>query len=832
MSLVAELDRLRILSLRDLRTRPLGHLAVVVVVTACSALIIAVFGIFGSIVGSVGDLARDISGHVSLQITANSSGGVPADLLKRIRRVDGVQVAAPLVISMVPIAGRTTLLIGVDPSMAGIDSRLGRTLLDQKGATAMINGGVIVGSHVPAQRGSRIEVLGQRLNVAMVLDSGMAAGVNDSSFIIAPIRVAQTLIGRPDAYDSILIVTDDGASVSQVRTQIDAVTRGGVVASEPLLGAVKNSPILAFLRGSTLLTVSMAVIIAVFFVFNMLNMAVIRQRTAFATMRAIGARQSEIWRYVVGEALIVGLAGALLGAPIGVFAGRQAIGGLPEAMVDVLQARVSYHLPTFTIPLAIVVSVVSCVAAALGGLHQSGRPSPIEAVGRADIRQVDEFTQPLRLSVGILSALLLVGAAYASFHLDGLRALIACIVFILGGLGLCYAFAELMVVIVGFTAARLGSVGITASLVIARARGRVWVTTMAIIVGVALGIAASGVMSNMVSTTSTIAAPLKTVPLLVSSAGSDKIPTGPLLPEDVPARIQSLPGVAKIAAAQVAYGTVDGKRVLLQGIVPDAATPGFDSLDPGSRAALFRGDGVVVSRQLAKQIGTDVGRTIVLQCPTGQRAVKIIAVTDFATTIDAGLVLMPLDSLRRWYSRPGATYLEVFTRDGTNVAATQQAIAAILPTGVQVYTGEAAYNGLMRGSAPVNHLSAALQLIIATVIAVGIFNTFLISVIERRREIAVFGAIGASRSFIVRAVLAEAAAIGLVGGVCGTAMGLITQYVGATVLSNCIGLDIHYRADPAFVLYPVIAVALCMVSAGGAAVQAARLNIIEAIGDR
>jgi hypothetical protein len=52
------------------------------------------------------------------------------------------------------------------------------------------------------------------------------------------------------------------------------------------------------------------------------------------------------------------------------------------------------------------------------------------------------------------------------------------------------------------------------------------------------------------------------------------------------------------------------------------------------------------------------------------------------------------------------------------------------------------------------------------------------------------------------------------------------------VLSNGIGLSIHFRPDPTFVLYPVIAIALCMASAGGAAVQAARRNIVEAISDR
>lgn len=618
MSVTAELDRLRILSLRDLLAHPLRHLISIGVVTVCSALLVAVFGIYGSIVGSVDDLADNISGDVSLQVTANSSGGVPDELLRPIRRVEGVQVAAPIVISTVLVSGQPTLLLGVDPAMAGINSRLGQTIVDQPGASAAIAGdGVIAGPRLDVATGDTVEALGARLSVATVLKDGVGADFNGGRFLIAPLRAAQAAIGRPDAVDSILVVTAPGAATDQVRNGIDQVTQGRVVTSEPLLQAAKNGTILLFMRNAILICASLALVVGMFLVFNTLNMAIIRRRPAFAMMRAIGARQSEIRRYVLGEALVVGVLGGVLGVPLGIIAGWLSIRSLPAAMVQSVQATVSYHLPSYAIPIAVAVSVIACAGAALGGVRMSAHLSPIEAVGRADSRQMDEFVQPGRVVVGVISAVLLAGATYAALTLDDARALVACVVFIIGGLGMCYAFADLLVAVVVFTARRFGNVGVTAALVIARARGRVWVTVMVIIVAVAVGICGSGAMTNLVSTASTLTVPLRAVPLLVSSAGGDQLPTGPVLPADLRSTVERLPEISKVVAAQYAYGTVDGKRVLLQGTVPDAKTLGFDTLEPATRQAFFRGDGVVISRQLSKLTGIGSGDTIALPTPTG-----------------------------------------------------------------------------------------------------------------------------------------------------------------------------------------------------------------------
>jgi putative ABC transport system permease protein len=73
--------------------------------------------------------------------------------------------------------------------------------------------------------------------------------------------------------------------------------------------------------------------------------------------------------------------------------------------------------------------------------------------------------------------------------------------------------------------------------------------------------------------------------------------------------------------------------------------------------------------------------------------------------------------------------------------------------------------------------------IAAIVGGLGVMNTMIMAVMERRREIGVMKAIGATNRRVLSQILAESAMISLLGGAGGILLGLI----GAVLLSNFIG---------------------------------------------
>ena len=51
------------------------------------------------------------------------------------------------------------------------------------------------------------------------------------------------------------------------------------------------------------------------------------------------------------------------------------------------------------------------------------------------------------------------------------------------------------------------------------------------------------------------------------------IPTAPILPHDTQSSIASIPGVAEVVPAQMAFATLGDKRVVIQGLAPGAVAP-------------------------------------------------------------------------------------------------------------------------------------------------------------------------------------------------------------------------------------------------------------------
>jgi putative ABC transport system permease protein len=116
--------------------------------------------------------------------------------------------------------------------------------------------------------------------------------------------------------------------------------------------------------------------------------------------------------------------------------------------------------------------------------------------------------------------------------------------------------------------------------------------------------------------------------------------------------------------------------------------------------------------------------------------------------------------------------------------------------------------------------------VIASIVAsIGIINTMVMIVLERKREFGIMKALGAERSTILSFVLLEAAMLGIIGSVIGVSIG----FLGTEVLNSFSGFPIAAVTTELAVFSLIYGVLLAVLAALYPASQAIKVDPVEAM---
>jgi putative ABC transport system permease protein len=125
-----------------------------------------------------------------------------------------------------------------------------------------------------------------------------------------------------------------------------------------------------------------------------------------------------------------------------------------------------------------------------------------------------------------------------------------------------------------------------------------------------------------------------------------------------------------------------------------------------------------------------------------------------------------------------------------------------------------------------------LQMLIAVVVAaLGLMNTMLISVGERKREIGVLRAIGTLRRQVIKMILLEAVSITLIGLATGVLAGILNAYFLIRIAVKVVaGFNLPFRFPVIMILIALPLVILVgLISAWLPARRAANLKVVDAL---
>ncbi|HET6611507.1 MAG TPA: ABC transporter permease [Kofleriaceae bacterium] len=202
---------------------------------------------------------------------------------------------------------------------------------------------------------------------------------------------------------------------------------------------------------------------------------------------------------------------------------------------------------------------------------------------------------------------------------------------------------------------------------------------------------------------------------------------------------------------------------------------------------------------------------------------------------------VPIQYVRRWNrefagEKAAANYssVEVMLRDQDDVAPFAQWLKEDLSLELKDSLGEDFANVVFF----ITLLFMVISAVIVTISAINIAHNFFMQVSERRREIGLLRALGATRGDIRGLFLVEAALIGIVGGGLGIAVayagGLAADWAADKWVPN-----FAFRPDSFFDFHPIIlacglgfAVVFCVIGGLLPARKAARMEPARALSDR
>ena len=337
------------------------------------------------------------------------------------------------------------------------------------------------------------------------------------------------------------------------------------------------------------------------------------------------------------------------------------------------------------------------------------------------------------------------------------------------------------------------------------------------------------------------------VSVRVRSNGDDQQRTGGgnALPWDVEQRLNDLNGVvASGAVADVpnpggvrTVPVIDPSAVVERTVPVVAASSGFLDAVRGHISSgrwfdgghVQRADRVVV---IGANLARDLGIASVAAQPglsIGDELFVVIGIVDQAPR-DRGLlgaIIMPstVAAARFGVTRPERVVIETALGAASLIAT--QAPTALNPNAPESLSATAPAEPTRTRDdvqTDVNGLFLLLGLISLVVGAIGIANVTLVTVMERTGEIGLRRALGARRWHIAGQMLCESAAMGLVGGIVGASLGIVTV-VGVSADRDWTPLLdpwLPFLAPPAGALVGLIAGA-------HPAIRAARLEPVEAL---
>ena len=304
--------------------------------------------------------------------------------------------------------------------------------------------------------------------------------------------------------------------------------------------------------------------------------------------------------------------------------------------------------------------------------------------------------------------------------------------------------------------------------------------------------------------------------------------------------LRAVPGVASTYPAREQWGEVrvsshDYPIRYLQGVDPLTYRDfmAFRPLDGADAdellAKLSEGRNIIPASMMQKTLQLEVGDVLTLEMPTGPRNYQVIGFHDSLMMNGSNAIIH-----QQYYrSDVGSRFIDSYFVRVEEGVDPDKVLAAIRSKfqrrGFWGQTNQAMEDMNTEANNQFFVILKGFSLLAMVIGVFGVFNNYVISFIERQRSLAIMKSVGMSRRQVVKMIFAEAVSGGCIAGAVGV-IGSILMLLGVPYLMDAANVPIAIHFVHRFFIIAILGGILIAVLASlSPALKNARMSIVEAI---
>jgi putative ABC transport system permease protein len=682
----------------------------------------------------------------------------------------------------------------------------------------------------------------RKLNVTAVLENKGIAKALNGNFAMMDIAAAQLALGKLGKLDRIDVEFLEEKNFDLMQQKISQVLPGFLRIDRPQRKSKQVEKMLrAFQYNLTALSF-VALLVGLYLIYNMIALSVVRRRMEIGTLRALGATPTLVAVIFFLEAGIIGAIGSFMGIGLGY--------AFAQFSLDAISLTINnLYVPSYVtevdfqwqkmwpyLLLGIGLSFVSALIPALDAAKTP--PTLVMRRGSYDLKL---FRGNRSLNLSALGTLVLAAVCTQLPAIDDFPYFGFFSVFLLIlGLSLLTPSALLLArrLLHGVCRNWFGGEGLLASMNLSQNVGRNALAVSSLAIAFMMVISMSIMVHSFRQTVIVWIGQTLRADIFIRIAGGRDIDYQYTLPSKLVEPLKKIPGVAEIdqfRAIDISYndkpvvlGTGDFSALAQYGNLVIKTGPPASELDQW----MVGHNRAIVSEAFSLKHNVNAGERLNLKTPGGNLELEIAAVY-YDYSRERGYIIIDRTTFLKYYQDPDINSFIIYLADKNRLQEVRQSVLDSIGKEYQL---------IIRSNAELKKdvlevfdktfaITYALEIIAIGVAVLGLFNTLISLILERKREVGILRFLGAFKEQVKRVVLIEAGILGLIGSVMGLMAGVVVSYILIFVINRqSFGWTIQMHFPYLFLLLTTSVFWIVAASAGlYPARLAARLNPKEAV---